>query len=323
MKYFVILALLVAGYARAEMNLTSETTSGNSSFIEAISASGDLGSQKGPSTWSWNSALTLSTTKITDGTTGTRTVTDRTTEIAGGAVWDYDHTWDIGMGLVYSRTPDENLVNSGGNVDFSFTHEYGHAEKEQKDDDAKFFPYFTAKLGFASLRYVQTYGLTTRRSGVSRPTTGENTIKQNQSNISFKYKPLDWFKVRLIAEKYTYDRDVTAFLSALDSTRVARTGRAEFASAVSGLPDSSSTLEFSFYPGQTWEIVASGTSSLSAYDATKSSSGTLQVNKDIGKAWRVGLGVQSQKSEASALNPDPINESLGILLVSYDFQSEK
>lgn len=312
MSSLLSLLLLSTGAAQADFTLMSETANGNSSFTETISGMGDLGSPNSNSAWGWNLALTSSVTKGIDNT-GSRTLTDRTTEAAGGAVWDFAKKFTLGFGLMYSRTPEEYLTTSGTNADFTYTLQF---KRDHNDDPEVFHPWMAFRTGFATNRYLQSFGTTVRR--VTRPTSGDNAIRQNQFNAGIKAKPWSWFKVRLSLKRYAYDRDVNSFLTYLDSSLAVRAGFDGLFSAVSGFPESGSVLEFSFYPGETWELIVAGSAETSAMDGSKATSGSFQANKAFGN-WRIGLGVQTHKAEATTLNPEPLNEGLGLLMVSYDF----
>lgn len=309
MPVLFLFALLLAGPVFASPSLTSETTSGQTMFEENLSLDGDFSPTKDDlSRWGWNLAYDYSVTKSTDLGSSSTVITDKTTEINFGFTWKYMKEWRVDFGFVYARTPDEYLTNSGFNLAGTYIYDK-----------------WDFKLGLANLRYVQSFISTStkRRLGSVRPTVGENTLRQTNTEFRIRFKPVIWFRGGLSFKNYNYDKDVGQFLSTLDSDRAVRTGSDEFSSAVSGMPATTSKLILDFYPDDNWEILFSGSTSKSAYDDSLSRTSRLEFGRDFGDQWHGAVGFQSQSSEATSLNPDPVVDSQAFLSVSYEFGKQQ
>jgi hypothetical protein len=287
-----ILALSL-NHAEAVTSIDSNTSVGSSSLSQS------LGFSTEPETnFDLNASYGFSNSKSTDSTTGV-TISNDTHQVNGGMGWAGSSGISMAGDLSYSKTPDESLSSFGPRLSAGYTYRF---------ESEGFRPTLGIKLDISSVRYTQTFSTDTsgRRGGGGggppRPVIGENAIRQSSAKISIKTRPISFAALKLSFKKYTYDKDVAQFLSFLDSQSAVRTNVSTFSSAVSGLPESDSSVSFILYPIEDWNLTFGATSSISALDQSKGQTYLAEIEHDFTDLFNVGLGTQRTVSSGSTSN---------------------
>lgn len=331
MRHFVRIAFsisLVLPSLCEAVSLESLTTAGKYTFTEELTGSGkfpkamdrDSESTEKTTDFSWDLGYSNTTSTSTDATTGTKIV-DKTNDVNLGVGLETPGRFAADLGFDYSATPDENLADYGPNLAVGYTYEFsGHNLKKKKnqaadDDEKPFHPDIGIKLSGASLDYVQTFTTASvkgRRKAVTRPKTGANKIKQTSVGLTLSSTPLKWFSVKISGTRYSYDKDPNQYLSFLDSNRVISNRSSGLSSTVSGFPENELRLYFNFIFSDEWTSDFSETAARSVVDGTVAWTTKLQVYKDFGESWTVGLGLQNENSPLT-------KDTLALVDVKYVF----
>jgi hypothetical protein len=245
----LIFFLAVFSVRAFAITIESETSLGREISGEDISGTGKFPNSnqkvKGNS-YFWNLGYGSMRSTSTDTATGEK-ITDRTGDLNLGLGLETPGKWTADIGFDYSTTPDENLAEVGPGASIGYTYEFNGNDGFHRD--------ITAKLLFASTEYAQTFTKAkARRKSVTRPTTGNNTIRENSVGLSLSSNVFEWLTVKIQSVKYSYNKDVVKFLAFLDSSRSVVSGRSGLSSTVTGLPDTESRLKLTFYIGEDWTV---------------------------------------------------------------------
>lgn len=289
------------------ISIESETSLGREITGEDLSGTGKFPNSnhkvKGNS-YSWNLGYSNTRSTSTDSATGEK-ITDRTGDLNLGLGLETPGQLTADIGLDYSTTPDENLAQFGPNASIGYTYEFAESDGFHRD--------VTAKLLLSSTEYVQTFTKTrARRQAVTRPATGNNTIRENSVGLSLSSNVFEWLGIKIQSVKYSYNKDVVRFLAFLDSSRSVVSGRSGLSSTVTGLPDTETRLKVTFYIGEDWTVLLSEAAAKSIVDGSLAWTSKALVSRDFGDSWNAGLGYQQ---EASPL----VHDNLAIIDAKYLF----
>ncbi|MBC7691962.1 MAG: hypothetical protein H7222_09340 [Methylotenera sp.] len=320
-------------------SLTSDTAVSSDSFIEALSYRGSPTDRTADSGPSWS--LEYSRTSSTLGT-----ISDVSHGFSGGVAYRTTGGWEIGGGLYRGTTPDENLTSFGPNFRIGKSFDLGanvplnHAkprifqagstrkenatpleESDASDDgDEPFRPSFELAANFGSLAYQQesaaTAGTATpvKRNGrkTRLPANTPNSITQSSFGLDASWSCLDWLSLNASFMKYRYSKNINTFLQYLDSPLAARTGGSGFSSTVGSFPESMTVVGTTLSPTDFWDVDLSAALSHAASGQSETKAVKILANRDLGKHWRLGGGVERSTSELVA-------ETIGHLSIGYLF----
>jgi hypothetical protein len=245
-------------------------------------------------------------------------VVDHTYTLNGGPDWRITKSWAVGGALNFSSTSEESLQQAGFTLYGEFTYYFGPEPEPRKaapsgsgDEEGGFPADFLADEEAAagdgsggpapfrpsiSLRLIA--GPTHMTDKPNRllqqlfPALASRIDALNQGQLGFELggSPWKWFSARLNLTGYSYDRDISEFLSFLSNRR--SLGASSFAQTINGLPRSTSTLTLNFYPYDDWEgdVVLNG--STSAADDSKGGGLQLSAIHDFNNWFRIGMGIE-------------------------------
>ena len=331
-------------------SLESETTAATNSSSESISGDGHLKgetkkgeSEPEDSPWNWNLGGSYSLTKVPASATAPQII-DKTTGVTLGVGWDQDLM--IGAGLAYSATPDERLSNVGPSLYVGYTFKFpgrvssGNGvgslakkaiikktqpeksavdqEDEELNANEEFVPSISLKVPLATLKYTiqptpVTASPTTRRKPLAPPPPPAGAeITHKSAGLELSYNALAWLSFRVSFVKYTYDHDVNKFVANLDSPRAVRAGVSGLGSTVSGLPLNVFAFGVGLTPLEHWSLDFDDSITTQATDRSKSRALKLMLERDLGEAWKIGLGIENEHSLS-------LNENLVLVKVVFDF----
>jgi hypothetical protein len=314
---FMMIACVFVERASAETGVSSVTAIGSTSFTQNLTLAGTLGEktkpdpvpQKGspggaPSAasvvpapqsdlWGWNLGYTYAKTTALDPATN-QNVTDKTQAFNGGFSWRQPTHWSLGAGLAYAATPDENLTSFAEDVSIGYKLKFGRAVPGS--GESRFRPSLRLREHVTQTAYNQSFSTSAATRKKVRVVNQVNSIHQIKFDTALTYEVSA--PVTLVAgyARYTYDRDINAFLNNLDSARAIRTGAAGFASTVYGLPQSSVRGEVDLYPSEDWEIDISEMRVVSASDGSQAHETGIEVFDDVRDFLRLGVGFQYESS---------------------------
>jgi hypothetical protein len=112
---------------------------------------------------------------------------------------------------------------------------------------------------------------------------------------------------------YSYNRDVNAFMSYLDSPLTPRSRfSGGMAATAQGLPEYDSEIGFAVYPDDDWILTLSENLSMAITDKTKTWATKFKVSRYVGNHWEFGLGDEYDSSDEDV-------ENLVIADIEYTF----
>ena len=318
----VFLVFMMFYFPAQAASLELESTQGSQFKTYGLSGSGDFNKPSGENdnTYDWNLALDRSKTDL-KAATG-ETITDNTTDFSAGMGLEFPTHFRMGAALSYSITPEENLKNSGPSLSLGYTYNFrdkpeikkttksvnatgdaSDSKESQEADSAEdfFSPYLAVDLNFQSLDYVQTFEakVQRRQGGPGIPLSGKNTINQKSSQLTIKYKPFQWVRLKASYTKYSYSRSVSDFIQFLDTHDLIGNASSGISSALSGFYDNTVAVGASFYPSSSWEVALSRSTSKLISDDSLSTTDKLIVYWDFAEAWRLGVGGYISKSNTA------------------------
>jgi hypothetical protein len=279
---------------------------GQGNFSEDLSASGDHPTSKADDagSFTWSASYTYAVSPV-----GSTSDKSSTGDLSAG----YKKEVDAGGGFSFSKTPGENLTNSGPEAWFGWNFTLGG--RGSKED---FHPSIEPKFDYKGQNYTQTFSGTTtvsrgNRRTVTRPTTGTEAIKQNAYALSVDVAPIEPLTVKLAGTSYKYNKDVATFMGLLDSPKAVSSGRSVFTNTLGGLPKSAVELDVTDAFADTWSIEGDFTFTKIQVDGSTSTGSKLEVSKELSAAWKLGLGLDHETSQSQG------QENLTVLDLAYSF----
>ena len=331
-----VFCLLFVAHPSWAITLTSETGAGSATFSQTLAADGDfgLGPDKIPETpeeeralatsWGWNVGYTLSRTSLTFGAspgTTASTVVDNTHELGAGLNYTGAGAWGFDGGVSYSNTPEENLKSIGAILGASYVIPLGMVvqaiakppsapapqleidESEPGDDESEPFEgTLRLKLGLGTRGYEQTLGPGTpaRRPGRAVPATdSKGEIRQTAVGLSARWAPHEDWTVDLNGTFYSYDKDVAAFTSRLDSPRALRFGSSASYNGDGGFPDWATTLAVGYYATENLKAMFSTSQASLAINKSMASEVRAAFELDLTSTLRGMIGLEYMSSYVS------------------------
>jgi hypothetical protein len=341
MKTILVLALMmVSPYARAN-SVESLTSAGTGTFSEGLTYNGESKSNKdaedGRAGFNWTigyayTAATLGATSTAPTPAPTTNASsDHTNSISLGG--GYSDKWEIGLGIDYSNTKEENLKSFGPNAYLGYTFDLANRPKKLKrqpqnpnsptakvdsdvEDDASgvFVPTLNFRITGASNKFTHDASLTTRAGSRKQlAATATQEITQKDFEIDGTLSALEWLDVKLSYIKYNYDKNVADFLARLDQARAVQTGLADFGSTLSGFSSKEWGINLTFHLPLDLDFGADFTQSTSAIDGTtKTNTFKGDLSRVWAETWKTGLGFERSKSNTDVQN-------IGLLTLAYEF----
>jgi hypothetical protein len=260
----------------------------------------------------WNLGYSFDKTKSVDPVTGV-VLTDQTSAVNGGLTWKDHRNWSLAAGLNYSDTPDESLKALGPQVSISYKYKFKRPSPAGKPSD--FSPSITTRLLASRLNYTESFSPSKakgRRKNI-KPTTGKSKITQSLLRAEVSGEATEWLSAGASVGVYGYNRDVSQFLTYLDSPRAVNgAGAGGLSSTVSGFPSSDQSVDLQFLFAESWDFLAKYTRSFIASDHSQSSALRGDLSDDLSDSWTASVGVEYDHLIG-------FNETMGILSVGYSF----
>ncbi len=326
MSFFISFLLLFCSQNSSATSLSSETSAGSTSAVEALTIDGDLATPKKSAKqttereekFPWSAGYTYSTLQTNDVSGGA--VTNKTSAVNASLGYESPSRFEVGGGYAFSSTPDENLVTLGPNLYLGYTFQkanekakpVAHIDSNSNEEEASVFaPSLGLKMTGGTNRFVQTFTPNPSRfSKAKRPTTGINEITQTSLQLESSIKPAEWIRIKPSYTIFKYNRNVADFNNTLSSPRIA-ISRAAFTNTVSGLAEFDASLGITFYFLDSWELAMNGDYSVMAADQSSTWIEKLEVSDNIGD-WKIGVGANAQTSAS-------VTDTTALLDISYDF----
>lgn len=292
MKKFAIALIAIlslASPARA-INISEETKIGSSFFEQNVGVDGEFGAEdeKSDPPWDWNIGYTYEQTITANAPSPD--IIDHTNDFTAGLGWTGEIGFGVNGAFDVSDTPTENLSTKGGTLTASYKWVY---EKNEK-----FSPYLKFKLNAGKTTYTEKYTgvAATRRIGITRPISGEESITGTFFGPELEWKPVSEWKFKAAYSPYHYDKDVLKFQNLLDSPAALRRGMSNFSSTLGGLPKSTFTLGATWYFLEDWNLSGSYSISKNAADNGTSTTVDGKIEFHFAEQWTAHAGVESQAS---------------------------
>ncbi len=289
----VISFLALSARAAATDSVTSQTSTGKGIFTEALNYDGESKDiENSGSGLLWDLGLAYARIKTTVPATN-REIIDRTSTATGGLGWQQNNLV-LGGALTYSRTPNERLHDSGPNAYLGYTF-------KKQDAGEEFTPALEIKGSYSRLRYV-----VDERNG--RPSID---LTQSGRGMETTLSAFSWASLSGTYTSYSYDRDVSRFLTFLDSGRAGLLGLSRFASTVSGFPSHIAEAILTLRPFEAWKIEFDGARIANQADGSIIQARKVTVSHELGK-WELGVGGERDHSPS-------LDQKLLLVNLSRDF----
>jgi len=300
------LCLLAPLFSRA-LSLSEETDYGSAEFYQLVSADGDFISSNpddDDSPFSWN--LAYSYQRMVTPNDGSPNIIDNTNTYTAGLLWSGDSEFSLGAKLNYSDTPNESLVVRGGQLSGAYRWVYSGP------DEDKFSPYTNFKLIGSNSDYLETFdGEVARKKGATKPTTGTSELRQSMLGVDVTWKPVKTWRFDFEVDGYSYNRNVAAFESQLDSPTAIQRGMNGFTGTVGGVANVTYSANVSWDFATDWRAYISEQYSRLAADNSISTTFRATLSDQLTKRWKVTAGVQRDTS-------DVLTDTLAILGVDCE-----
>lgn len=245
--------------------------------------------EKGSSRWSsWSLSFGRSSAPTTDAFTG-ESVNSSTQSLSAGLGFELSPRWDLDTDLSGSQTPVEKIstLGLGGEI----AHRWPSSGTR-------------AGVRVEILNTTQDIPAPRRRSpgggGAGRSDiSSENRLAQRGFGLFASQRLTDWMRFRIRGNLYQYDKNISEFLSSINSNYLRALALNGLANTLSSYPKSDASLGLSVSIGETWTLSQSSAWYTQAADSAISISHSLQLSKDFERFGTLSLGYRQSIFEGS------------------------
>ncbi len=217
----------------------------------------------------WSLGYDRYTVLTTDSFTGD-SVTQQTTTLSGGLGFALSPQTRWGWSIDSAQTPEEKLSTFGVSTDLR--HRFATRTT------------LGGRVGFATTTQ------TIPRSRLLANTSADNRIQQRLVGASVSQGLWNWLRLSVSGTVYGYNRDLTEFMSSINSNFLRSLALGGLANSVSSFQRSDASLGALFFILETWGLDLKSTFSTLALDNSLSVSHKVFITKEFPGYGTVGVG---------------------------------
>jgi hypothetical protein len=255
-----------------------------------------------------NSTVGGSQSKSTDSSSGETTVY-RTQDLDAGLGFGFQDMFELHISGFNTKTPETKFSQSGTMVELSFRSDPASSQESAKELDSeteKFTPSFSVGLGSGNARIKQTLEFTVFNRLIERDI--EFDQKEFRGFISFI--PVDWLKLKISGSSFAYSESKEDLQTAFNNFFL-NYYMTDLVSTISGLPESSVSLQGVFKINTEFDLEIKGSSTKLIVDDSISRRGRILITKYF-EQWTLAAGFSRSETNQS-------KEFAGLFNVSYQF----
>ncbi|MEI7974176.1 MAG: hypothetical protein WCH11_07400 [Bdellovibrio sp.] len=240
---------------------------------------------------SWSLSFGRSSAPTTDPFTGDY-VSSSTQSLSAGLGFELSPRWDLDTNLTGSQTPVEKVSSLGFG---------GEVARRWSNAGTR------AGVRIEVLDTNQDVPILRRRSPGGGPgpaggrteVSSENRVGQRGFGLFASQRLTDWMRFRIRGNLYQYDKNISEFLSSINSNYLRALALNGLANTLSSYPKSDASLGLSFSLGETWTLSETSAWNTQAADSAISISHSLQLSKDFERFGILSLGYRQSIFEGS------------------------
>lgn len=255
--------------------------SSTSSQSATVNVDGDFSGPENDSVAGWSTSLGTSSADATNSITK-KVISERSISGSVGLDTQFENRVSIGASIKGSNNNEEKIQSTGTQISL------GHSLKGLTEDDTTWT--WKNKLSISRNSFSQN-----QSSGAKFDTD----LRQSSVGVSSKIKFQSLFSARLAYKAMTYDQTLATLATRVTANETATSTTDGYLTTITSFSKSDTTLEVSFFPQDTIEVLLSATQSPSAYDSTTSNLFGAQAYWQIQDSLEISLAYSRTTSSGS------------------------